>query len=123
MLFYSFVLDEVHCLSYRSHNFRPEYLTLSVKLREFFSSSLFLGFTATSDYSVTKELMTQFSIDEDNILSPLTIKTDRIKYDFLECLSENEMIDKLAKIVSKHSKEKTIIFVKVMKLEKNFELS
>lgn len=109
---YSFVLDEVHCLSYRSHNFRPEYFTLPFKLKEFFTSSLYLGFTATSDYKVTKELMEHLKINEENILNPISINANKIKFEFFGCDSDNHMFAKLLEIVNNFSRKKTIIFVK-----------
>ena len=38
---YSVILDEVHCLSFQSHNFRPDYFTLSIKLEKFLKKTIF----------------------------------------------------------------------------------
>ncbi|XP_054276984.1 ATP-dependent DNA helicase Q4-like [Macrosteles quadrilineatus] len=44
-------IDEAHCISQWSHNFRPSYLTLCQVLREKFGVKTFLGLTATATHA------------------------------------------------------------------------
>ncbi|KAK3610308.1 hypothetical protein CHS0354_029774 [Potamilus streckersoni] len=53
----SFVcIDEAHCLSEWSHNFRPSYLRLCKVLREKFGVHCFLGLTATATLSTAADV-------------------------------------------------------------------
>lgn len=108
---YSFILDEVHCLSYSSHDFRTEYLMLSSKLKNFFEESYFLGFTATSTFLVTKELMEQLNVDEDNVLLPNKIELSRYRYIIKKC-KENDMFDNLKDVLEEINGQRLMIFVK-----------
>mgnify|MGYP004560608023 CR=1 FL=1 len=111
---YSFVLDEVHCLSFLSHNFRPEYFTLSSKLNMFFKKTLSLGFTATSDYEVTKDLAKQLTINfsEQDILENINMRTDRLSYDIRCYDTREEQLIALFELSKRISVLKNIVFVK-----------
>ena len=50
------ILDEIHCLSNWGHDFRPEYLMLSKNLKKYLEQTSFLGFTATANYTVVKDI-------------------------------------------------------------------
>ncbi|CAC5357583.1 RECQL4 [Mytilus coruscus] len=60
----SFVcIDEAHCLSEWSHNFRPSYLRLTKVLRERFGVKCFLGLTATATLSTAADVAKHLGID------------------------------------------------------------
>jgi ATP-dependent DNA helicase RecQ len=61
------ILDEIHCLSNREHDFIPEYLALSKFLGTFLSHATLIGFTATANYTVIEDVRKQLSIPEENI--------------------------------------------------------
>lgn len=107
---FSFVLDEVHCLSIKSHDFRVEYLTLASRLRTFFDNSAFFGFTATADFSILKELKDNLVVEDSDILES-NIGKNKLKYKFIHCNNYNSMLENCKKIIS-DCIGKTIVFVK-----------
>ncbi|KAL3859574.1 hypothetical protein ACJMK2_009790 [Sinanodonta woodiana] len=61
----SFVcIDEAHCLSEWSHNFRPSYLRLCKVLREKFGVHCFLGLTATATLSTAADVAKHLHISD-----------------------------------------------------------
>ncbi|XP_021372392.1 ATP-dependent DNA helicase Q4-like [Mizuhopecten yessoensis] len=66
-------IDEAHCLSEWSHNFRPAYLRLCKVLREKFGVHCFLGLTATATLSTASDVAKHIGIvdcDEAVIRGP-----------------------------------------------------
>ena len=59
-------IDEIHCASEWSHNFRPSYLKLKEVVSNRFESSLLLGLTATLTTQAQSDLDRMFEFD--NIL-------------------------------------------------------
>ncbi|XP_025115631.1 ATP-dependent DNA helicase Q4-like isoform X3 [Pomacea canaliculata] len=57
-------IDEVHCLSEWSHNFRPSYLRLCKVLREKYGVSCFLGLTATARKSTVRDVARHIGISD-----------------------------------------------------------
>ncbi|XP_028634658.1 ATP-dependent DNA helicase Q4 [Grammomys surdaster] len=62
-------IDEVHCLSQWSHNFRPCYLRVCKVLREHMGVRCFLGLTATATRSTARDVAQHLGIAEDVELS------------------------------------------------------
>ncbi|XP_033755742.1 ATP-dependent DNA helicase Q4-like [Pecten maximus] len=61
----SFVcIDEAHCLSEWSHNFRPAYLRLCKVLRDKFGVHCFLGLTATATQSTAADVAKHIGIED-----------------------------------------------------------
>ena len=57
-------VDEIHCASEWSHNFRPTYLMLHEMIREKLGSSCrVLGLTATATKSTQRQICSLFDID------------------------------------------------------------
>uniref|UniRef100_A0A1B0DGB4 DNA 3'-5' helicase n=1 Tax=Phlebotomus papatasi TaxID=29031 RepID=A0A1B0DGB4_PHLPP len=57
-------IDEAHCLSQWSHNFRPSYLMLCKILREKLKVSLILGLTATATNLTRDEIVRQIGVPD-----------------------------------------------------------
>ncbi|XP_061162436.1 ATP-dependent DNA helicase Q4-like isoform X2 [Saccostrea echinata] len=57
-------IDEAHCLSEWSHNFRPSYLRLTKVLREKFGVQCFLGLTATATQSTSQDVAKHLGISD-----------------------------------------------------------
>ncbi|XP_051015305.1 ATP-dependent DNA helicase Q4 [Acomys russatus] len=62
-------IDEVHCLSQWSHNFRPCYLRVCKVLREHMGVRCFLGLTATATRSTARDVAHHLGIAEEFELS------------------------------------------------------
>ncbi len=61
-------IDEIHCLSQWSHNFRPSYLQLSEVLMQHYKVNCILGLTATATQQTINEIKSYFNIDTNNIM-------------------------------------------------------
>ncbi|KAM8786487.1 ATP-dependent DNA helicase Q4 [Rhynchonycteris naso] len=67
-------IDEAHCLSQWSHNFRPCYLRVCKVLRERLGVRCFLGLTATATRSTALDIAKHLGIAEEAIVrGPVTI--------------------------------------------------
>ncbi|XP_023604067.1 ATP-dependent DNA helicase Q4 [Myotis lucifugus] len=67
-------IDEAHCLSQWSHNFRPCYLRVCKVLRESLGVRCFLGLTATATRSTTLDVAEHLGIAKEGVLrGPVTI--------------------------------------------------
>src|SRR4051794_34420073 len=58
-----FALVEAHCISEWGHNFRPDYLKLSVRARELGAERV-LALTATATPAVVADIRAEFGIEE-----------------------------------------------------------
>ncbi|XP_020946074.1 ATP-dependent DNA helicase Q4 isoform X7 [Sus scrofa] len=61
-------IDEAHCLSQWSHNFRPCYLRVCKVLRERVGVSCFLGLTATATRSTALDVAQHLGVAEESVL-------------------------------------------------------
>lgn len=109
------VLDEIHTISNWSHDFRADYLMMSFNLKNFLDNPKYLGFTATANYRVVKDISTQLNIDFNDIHMPIELNNKEIIYNFLNISNDNEAIDSINKVAKKlenSNEEKMIIFTK-----------
>ncbi len=113
------ILDEVHCISNWSHDFRPEYLMLSTYLNRYLDRTYYLCFTATANYSVIKDIKNQLLIrDDKNIISPIKLEKDNINYKFICCDNFDDMCEKSLSFLRKNliKGQKTLVFTKNEKI-------
>jgi len=61
-------IDEAHCVSHWSHNFRPSYLRLSKIIREKLGVKTILGLTATAPESLTRSVADHLGVLEDGVI-------------------------------------------------------
>lgn len=108
------VLDEIHCLSNWGHDFRPEYLMLSKYLIKFFDRVVFLGFTATANYTVVEDVRKQLDIPMDNFFSPVSFEHFNVDYSFRALRTEEDMLQETKTITESilARNERTIVFTK-----------
>ncbi len=108
-------LDEIHTISNWSHSFNPNYLMLSFNLLTFLDTSKYVGFTATANYRVIKDISQQLKIDFENIITPIELKNNNGNFMFLSCDNENKFNDQFNKFVNDvlvDSNGKAIVFTK-----------
>ncbi|KAK2509018.1 hypothetical protein MC885_013701 [Smutsia gigantea] len=79
-------IDEAHCLSQWSHNFRPCYLRICKVLREHMGVRCFLGLTATATCSTSRDVAQHLGVADESVLRDsviipsnlhLSVSTDR----------------------------------------------
>ena len=61
-------IDEAHCVSHWSHNFRPSYLRLAKIIREKLGVATILGLTATAPESITKSVSHHLGVPSDGVI-------------------------------------------------------
>lgn len=112
------ILDEVHCISNWSHDFRPEYLMVSFNLREFVDKTGYRCFTATANYTVVRDIQTQLGVNPNDIISYVSLKKGNHHFDFIDCSSQDEIChtsaNKIAEFLkyAKHTNRKALVFTK-----------
>ena len=117
----SVVLDEVHCISNWSHDFRPEYLMLSFNLTEFVDKTKYIGFTATANYSVIKDVKEQLDINEKNIICPISLKNTAMNFSYTECGNVEDIYSQIGKEIddavsdSVETLKRTVVFTRTAK--------
>nr|XP_056710119.1 ATP-dependent DNA helicase Q4 [Euleptes europaea] len=102
-------IDEAHCVSEWSHNFRPCYLRLCKVLRDRLGVRCFLGLTATATVSTAKDVAHHLGIPEGEGIAVrsaavppnlhLSVSTDRDKDQALVCLLQGERFGSLDSVI------------------------
>ncbi|XP_074059108.1 ATP-dependent DNA helicase Q4 isoform X2 [Macrotis lagotis] len=102
-------IDEAHCLSQWSHNFRPCYLRLCKVLRERLGVRCFLGLTATATRTTARDVGQRLGIPEEAVFGAhlatippnlnLSVSMDRDKDQALMTLLQGERFRTLSSII------------------------
>ncbi|XP_071594673.1 ATP-dependent DNA helicase Q4 isoform X2 [Heliangelus exortis] len=103
-------IDEAHCLSEWSHNFRPSYLRICKVLRDRLGVRCFLGLTATATLATTRDVAKHLGISQEeegkiprftpippNLL--LSVSLDRYRDEALISLLQGERFGSLDSII------------------------
>lgn len=110
------ILDEVHCISNWSHDFRPEYLMLSMHLRTLIDKTVYYSFTATANYSVVKDVIKQLDVHVNQVLNPLELRKESFQFRFLPCPNLDTFYSKAVEAIeafidsSSYSSSKMMVF-------------
>ena len=106
------ILDEVHCLSKYSHDFRPEYFLMHNKINYYLDNTIVKGFTATATWEVLEDLQKQFNIAANDIFSP-DLSKDNVNY-VIKKINKGQKIEQLqADLIYIHNKypdKKILVF-------------
>jgi len=62
-------VDEIHCVSEWSHNFRSAYIALPLQLKSMFGDPVILGLTATSTSKARKDIFSVFGITQEVLIN------------------------------------------------------
>ncbi|GFN75183.1 ATP-dependent DNA helicase q4-like [Plakobranchus ocellatus] len=84
-------IDEAHCLSEWSHNFRPSYLRLCKVLRSRYKVSCFLGLTATATRDTARDVGRHLGVAEDD--SAATVRGAAVPPNLILSVSRDENKD------------------------------
>lgn len=92
------VIDEIHCLSERWHQFRTSYLCLVSTIRNHCSWSIFLWLTATASSSVLNDIKQELGIQNMNDVKTLA-EFHRPELEFIIIDDEHKKTSKLQKLL------------------------
>ena len=69
-------IDEVHCISEWSHNFRPSYFRLCSVLKHSWGIETFLGITATASKKSLKQIAELLNVQQESLFYDVTIPSN-----------------------------------------------
>ncbi|XP_006879470.1 PREDICTED: LOW QUALITY PROTEIN: ATP-dependent DNA helicase Q4 [Elephantulus edwardii] len=102
-------IDEAHCLSQWSHNFRPSYLRVCKVLRDHMAVRCFLGLTATAPRSTALDVAQHLGVPEGSVSIGLpatipdnlhlSVSTDRHPEQALVTLLQGDRFHTLASVI------------------------
>ncbi len=100
-----FAVDEAHCISSWGHDFRPEYMQLSV-LKEEFPQVPLIALTATADTQTRADIVNKLSIDSSNVFVS-SFNRANIRY-FIE--AKRNSYQRIQRILNARKNESGIIY-------------
>jgi ATP-dependent DNA helicase RecQ len=101
-----FAIDEAHCVSQWGHDFRPEYIQLSV-LHERFPAIPRIALTATADRQTRAEILTRLQLGNARVFTA-SVDRPNIRYRVVEKLNARKQL--LDFIRAEHSGESGIVY-------------
>ncbi len=101
-----FAIDEAHCVSQWGHDFRPEYIELSV-LHERFPSVPRIALTATADEITRREIITRLKLEDARIFIS-SFDRPNIRYTVVEKQAPREQL--LDFIERRHAGDSGIVY-------------
>tara|TARA_R110002073_G_scaffold94594_5_gene219930 strand:- start:44 stop:1843 length:1800 start_codon:yes stop_codon:yes gene_type:complete len=101
-----FAIDEAHCVSQWGHDFRPEYIQLSI-LHERFPDVPRIALTATADTVTRKEIVERLSLD-DAALFVSSFDRPNIRYQIVD--KANSKLQLLTFIRAEHEGDAGIVY-------------
>ena len=101
-----FAIDEAHCVSQWGHDFRPEYLQLSV-LHERFPQVPRIALTATADPQTRTEIVRRLALEEARVFIS-SFDRPNIRYTIVEKLDARAQL--LRFIAEEHPREAGIVY-------------
>ncbi len=101
-----FAIDEAHCVSQWGHDFRPEYIQLSV-LHERFPKVPRIALTATADMDTRKEIIERLGLDAARIFVS-SFDRPNIRYQIID--KTNSRTQLLAFIQAEHQGDAGIVY-------------
>ncbi len=101
-----FAIDEAHCVSQWGHDFRPEYIQLSV-LHERFPDVPRIALTATADMDTRKEIIERLGLDEARIFVS-SFDRPNIRYQIID--KTNSRAQLLTFLRTEHSGDAGIVY-------------
>ena len=101
-----FAIDEAHCVSQWGHDFRPEYIQLSV-LHERFPEVPRIALTATADMDTRKEIIERLGLDEARLFVS-SFDRPNIRYQIID--KANSRAQLLSFLRTEHSGDAGIVY-------------
>ena len=111
----SIILDEVHCLSEWGHDFRISYLMLSYTLNKYCKNIGYLGLTATASLAVIKDLMSELSIEKQDIIYLKKLRRSNLFFQFVTFASFETMKEHFSDFLDDHYKKKSEFDIDIRK--------
>jgi ATP-dependent DNA helicase RecQ len=101
-----YAIDEAHCVSQWGHDFRPEYLQLSV-LHERFASVPRIALTATADPQTRDEIIHRLALEDARVFIS-SFDRPNIRYTIVDKLDARSQV--LRFITEEHAREAGIVY-------------
>jgi ATP-dependent DNA helicase RecQ len=101
-----FAIDEAHCVSQWGHDFRPEYLNLSI-VHERYPDVPRMALTATADGPTQREILSRLSLEHSEVFST-SFDRANIQYHVVEKRSAREQLQRF--VGDRHANESGIVY-------------
>jgi ATP-dependent DNA helicase RecQ len=102
-------IDEAHCVSQWGHDFRPDYLRLSM-VRERLGNPRTLALTATADPKVKSDIVRGLGLTESAIHVTTSVDRPNLKFTVLKGIGRDAGVTWLTEFLQKHKGESGIVY-------------